>query len=53
MRTTLPDCADVWISFVPGNDIARDLYVKIGFEDTGEVVEGELVYKLPAGVLNP
>ncbi len=36
----------ILISFVQGNDIAQKLYSDLGFEDTGEIEEGELVYRL-------
>jgi diamine N-acetyltransferase len=42
-----PTCKDIHISFVPDNVIARALYEKIGFVDTGEVDEDELVFRLP------
>ncbi len=41
-----PDCHAVHISFVPKNDIARRLYEQLGFEDTGEIEDGECVYRL-------
>jgi diamine N-acetyltransferase len=36
----------ILISFVPGNDIAQKLYSDLGFKDTGEIEDGELVYRL-------
>jgi diamine N-acetyltransferase len=36
----------ILISFVPGNDVAQKLYSSLGFEDTGEIEDGELVYRL-------
>lgn len=42
-----PTCKDIHISFVPGNDIARRLYEKVGFVDTGVVEDEELVFRLP------
>ena len=36
----------ILISFVQGNDIAQKLYSDLGFEDTGEIEDGELVYRL-------
>ncbi len=36
----------LYISFVPGNDVARKLYESLGFVDTGEVDDGEVVYRL-------
>jgi diamine N-acetyltransferase len=41
-----PDCRDIYISFVPGNDVARRLYESIGFVDTGKLEEDEHVYVL-------
>ncbi|MDZ4767085.1 MAG: GNAT family N-acetyltransferase [Chloroflexota bacterium] len=35
------------ISFVPANTPARDLYLSVGFVDTGVIDEGESVYRLP------
>jgi diamine N-acetyltransferase len=37
----------ILISFVKGNDVAQKLYSDLGFQDTGEVEEEELVYRLP------
>lgn len=36
----------IYISFVPQNERALRLYSDLGFKDTGEIDEGELVYKL-------
>ncbi len=44
---TVPDYAGVLISFVPDNDAARQLYASLGFLDTGEMDDGEIVYRLP------
>ncbi len=41
-----PECDAVHISFVPTNDVARRLYGQLGFEDTGEIEEGEVVFRL-------
>lgn len=42
-----PDCAAIYISFEPGNEVARRLYEKLGFIDTRTIEQGELVYRLP------
>lgn len=34
----------MFVSFVPENRPARSLYASLGFEDTGKVEDGELVY---------
>ncbi|MCA9908384.1 MAG: GNAT family N-acetyltransferase [Anaerolineae bacterium] len=45
LRAT-PGCDAIFISFVPENQAARALYESLGFVDTGEVEEGELVFRL-------
>lgn len=42
----IPECDIIYISFVPGNDTARDLYASLGFVDTGEIIDGEIIYRL-------
>jgi len=37
----------VFITFEPENTIARKLYESLGFVDTGELDDGELVFRLP------
>lgn len=44
---TIPGYTGILISFVPDNDIARRLYDSLGFIDTGEMDDGEIVYRLP------
>lgn len=39
-------CAELYISFVPANVGAQKLYASLGFEDTGLIEDGEIVYKL-------
>ena len=41
-----PDCSEIFISFEPENQVAKKLYESLGFKETGEVIEGELVLKL-------
>lgn len=36
----------ILISFVPENVVAKKLYSDLGFKDTGEIEDGELVYRL-------
>lgn len=36
----------LYISFAPENETGRRLYASMGFQDTGEIDEGEIVYKL-------
>jgi diamine N-acetyltransferase len=42
-----PGYTAILISFVPENVAARNLYASLGFVDTGEIEEGEIVYRLP------
>jgi diamine N-acetyltransferase len=37
-------CTFIYISFVPENVIAEKLYASVGFVDTGEMDDGEVVY---------
>lgn len=39
-----PDCKTIYLSFVPKNVEARELYLQLGFVDTGKVEEGEIVF---------
>ena len=52
MRLVIEDmrsagASEIFLSLVPGNDQARRLYYKLGFEDTGRVEENEDVLRLP------
>ena len=37
---------EVYLSFEPSNEYARGFYEHLGFEDTGKIDEGEIVYRL-------
>lgn len=37
------------ISYEPENEVARKLYANVGFEETGEILEGEVVARLTKG----
>lgn len=43
----LPGCDDIFISYHSENSAAEALYVSLGFERTGQVIEGEVVARLP------
>lgn len=43
---TLPGCNQIVITYVPGNIPAEKLYLSLGFEKTGEMVEGEVIARL-------
>jgi diamine N-acetyltransferase len=40
------DCDKVYISFMPDNAVARNLYASLGFVDDGRTIAGEVVYRL-------
>lgn len=44
----LPGCGDITISYLVGNAAAEALYLSLGFERTGEIIEGEVVARLRA-----
>lgn len=45
-----PDCGDVALSYVPENTAARALYASLGFVETGEMEDDEIVARWrPAG----
>lgn len=39
--------SDIYISYVPGNDSAEKLYLSLGFINEGEIVDDEIVLRLP------
>jgi diamine N-acetyltransferase len=41
-----PDCTQIAISYEPDNLVAEKLYLSLGFEKTGEIIEGEAVARL-------
>lgn len=43
---TLSDSENIYISFLPENTAAKNLYAGVGFEDTGTMDEDEIVYRL-------
>lgn len=40
------DCKAIYISFVPENIYAKKLYEKLGFKNTGKIVDDEILYEL-------
>lgn len=44
---TRPGATELLVSYVPGEGCPRDFYLKLGFQDTGRVEEGEVVLRLP------
>lgn len=48
LRATM-GAGDVYISYVPGNDVAEKLYLSMGFLNEGEIIDDEIVLRLPAG----
>lgn len=43
---TLPNASEFFLSYVPADGSPQKFYEKLGFEDTGEVEEGENVMRL-------
>jgi len=47
IRSEVPDCRELYLSFVPANERAERLYRGLGFVPTGEADQGgEVVYRL-------
>jgi diamine N-acetyltransferase len=41
-----PECREIQTSFAPASAIAETLYLSLGFEHTGETVDGETVVRM-------
>jgi len=41
-----PACDEIFIGYAPDNAVAEALYQSLGFEKTGEIIEGEVVARL-------
>jgi len=41
-----PECRRIVLTYMPGNDVARRLYASLGFRETGEILEDEVVAHL-------
>ena len=46
LMSAKPECSEIHLCFVLDNTAARKLYTDLGFEDTGRIVEGEIVFLL-------
>jgi diamine N-acetyltransferase len=42
-----PDCTEIYISYQPDNTIAAKLYASMGFLNEGEMVDDEILVRLP------
>ena len=42
-----PGCDNIYISYEPENKVAAKLYADLGFLDTGQMLEGEVLVRLP------
>ena len=42
----LKECKEIFLSFYPENIKAKNLYEDVGFKNTGEIINGELLYSL-------
>lgn len=43
----LPDCSGIAISYESENEGARRRYASLRFRETGEIIEGEVVARMP------
>lgn len=44
---SMPDCSpEIITSYKPNNDVVGNLYASVGFEKTGEIIDGEIVVSL-------
>ena len=43
---TRPGAKELFTSYVPGEGCPRDFYLSLGFEETGEIEDGEIVMRL-------
>jgi diamine N-acetyltransferase len=51
IKEKAPDCTLIDLSYVPENEVARKVYADVGFKETGEVHDGEVVAALDLGDL--
>ncbi len=42
----IPECREIQTSFAPANHTAEQLYTSLGFERTGETIDGEIVVRI-------
>ncbi len=40
------DCQEIFLGYVPGNDVAARLYARMGFRPTGEIEDGQIIARL-------
>jgi len=43
----IPECREIQTSYVPANAAAEHLYETLGFEQTGEEIDGETIVRMP------
>lgn len=48
----LPDRPAIAISYEDHNEVARQLYASLGFRETGEIIEGEVVARMSGSANN-
>jgi ribosomal-protein-alanine N-acetyltransferase len=41
-----PECREIVLTYLPVNDVARRLYASLGFRESGEMIDGEVVARL-------
>ena len=44
---TRPNARELLVSYHPGDGSPRDFYLRLGFQETGQVEDGEVVLRLP------
>jgi diamine N-acetyltransferase len=53
LRTQSTNHTGIFISFVPENEAAKKLYESLGFDDTGLIEDGEMVYRMALTKTSP
>ena len=43
---SIPKCREIQTSYAPGNVVAGRLYEDLGFEQTGETIDDEIVVRM-------
>jgi len=46
---TLPRATEFFLSFMPGKGNPQGFYSKLGFEETGDMEDGEIIMRLSFG----
>lgn len=46
LMSQLPDCDEIYVGYRPENFVAHALYMSIGFQRTGQMLQGEYIARL-------